>query len=64
MQTSGNSSIDQERFTIMYETAKQLSESLDTNLLDEQRKLFTEESFACVMRFLGVSATEVIHGVI
>ncbi len=64
MQTSGNSLIDQERFTIMYETAKQLSESLDTNLLDEQRKLFTEESFACVMRFLGVSATEVIHGVI
>ncbi|MCP0913954.1 cell division protein ZipA C-terminal FtsZ-binding domain-containing protein [Legionella sp. 27cVA30] len=42
MQTSGNSTIDSERFSIMLETAKQLSEGLDAHLLDEQRKPLTD----------------------
>ena len=44
METSGNSSIDLERFSIMLDTAKQLSESLDTHLLDDARNPWSEAS--------------------
>ncbi|MCA0403627.1 MAG: cell division protein ZipA [Proteobacteria bacterium] len=44
MQTSGNPSIDLERFEVMYETAQKLSEGLDTHLLDEQRKPINGDS--------------------
>ena len=38
MQTSGNAAIDVERLSVMVDTAKQLSEGLDTYLLDDLRK--------------------------
>ena len=44
MQASGNSTIDAERFSIMLDTAKQLSEGLDTYLLDDQRKPLSDAS--------------------
>lgn len=44
MQASGNATIDGERFEIMLETAKQLSEGLDTHLLDDKRQPVTEMS--------------------
>ena len=44
MQASGNSTIDEERFSIMLDTAKQLNEGLDTHLLDDQRKPLTDVS--------------------
>ncbi len=44
MQASGNPTIDSERFNIMLDTAKQLSEGLDTHLLDDKRQPLTEAS--------------------
>jgi len=44
MEASNNPSIDAERFTIMLETGKQLSEGLDAYLLDDQRKPLTGDS--------------------
>jgi cell division protein ZipA len=44
MHASGNPTIDAERFAIMLDTAKQLSEGLDTWLLDEQRKPLNDAS--------------------
>lgn len=38
MHLSGNPSIDEERFAILFDTAKSLSEDLDANLLDDRRK--------------------------
>ena len=54
MQASGNSTIDAERFTIMLDTAKQLSDDLDTHLLDEQRKPFSNTSLQRYHRILGI----------
>jgi cell division protein ZipA len=42
MQSSGNPSIDGERFEIMLDTAKQLSEGLDAHLLDDQQKILKD----------------------
>jgi cell division protein ZipA len=42
MQASDNPTIDSERLHIMYETAKQLSDGLDTYLLNEQRQPLSE----------------------
>lgn len=42
METSGNSTIDAERFAIMLDTAKQLSEGLDTALLDDHQLPLTD----------------------
>jgi cell division protein ZipA len=58
MQASGNSTIDAERFHIMYETAKQLSEGLDTYLLDENRKPLTEASLAHYRKLLNIEDYE------
>lgn len=54
MQTSGNSTIDAERFAIMYETAKQLSDGLDTHLLDDQRRPINNDSLARYYRILNL----------
>jgi cell division protein ZipA len=44
MHASGNPTIDAERFAIMLDTAKQLSEGLDTYLLDEKRQPLSDAS--------------------
>ncbi|MBA3537107.1 MAG: cell division protein ZipA [Tatlockia sp.] len=58
MQASGNSTIDAERFHIMYETAKQLSDGLDTYLLDENRKPLTEASLEHYRKLLNIEENE------
>lgn len=44
MHASGDATIDAERFDMMMDTAKMLSDSLDTHLLDDQRKPLSELS--------------------
>lgn len=44
MHPSGNPGIDAERFDIMLDTAKTLSEDLDTHLLDDRRKPLSDSS--------------------
>lgn len=44
MQASGNQAIDRERFEIMLDTARQLSEGLDAYLLDDKRQPLTESA--------------------
>lgn len=44
MQSSGNASIDSERFTIMLDTARQLSDDLDTHMLDDERHAWSDAS--------------------
>lgn len=56
MHTSGNSTIDAERFAIMHETAKQLSDGLDTYLLDDMRRPLNEESLARYRRVLNITS--------
>lgn len=60
MQSSGNSTIDTERFTIMLETAKQLSEDLDTHLLDEKQRPLTDDSVARYCSILNIKNTMAI----
>lgn len=55
MELSGNEMIDQERFSIMLETAKQLNEGLDTHLLDDERKPLSELSLARYYQRLQVN---------
>lgn len=55
MQPSGNPTIDAERFSIMLDTAKQLSEGLDTHLLDENRRPLTEASLRRYYQLLEIS---------
>ncbi|WP_028388183.1 cell division protein ZipA C-terminal FtsZ-binding domain-containing protein [Legionella fairfieldensis] len=59
MQASGNPTIDAERFHIMYETAKQLSDGLDTYLLDEQKRPLSENSLAYYRSVLNIQEDEV-----
>ncbi len=54
MQSSGNPAIDAERFAIMYETARQLSDGLDTYLLDEKKQPLSEESLADYWKLLNI----------
>lgn len=58
MQASGNPTIDADRFNIMLDTAKQLSEGLDTYLLDEQRRPLSEESIQRYYRQLNLELYE------
>ena len=44
MQVSGYREIDAERFDVMLDTARNLSDSLDTYLLDDQREPLSEQS--------------------
>lgn len=53
MRTSGNAVIDKERFGILLDTAKQLSEELDTRLLNDQKHPLTEESIASYYSLLS-----------
>lgn len=55
MQMSGHCAIDSERFGIMLDTAKQLSEELDTYLLDDQRKPLSEASLKRYYASLNIS---------
>lgn len=59
MEASGSPNIDEERFSIMLETAKQLSEDLDTHLLDGNRQPFTDASVARYYRMLNLEALDV-----
>ncbi len=54
MQVSGNPMIDKERFTIMYETAKQLCEDLDTHLLDGKKRPLDDTSLAQYLERLNI----------
>lgn len=44
MHLSGNTAVDEERFNMMLATAQQLSENLDTILLDEKRQPINNQS--------------------
>ncbi|KTD40021.1 cell division protein ZipA C-terminal FtsZ-binding domain-containing protein [Legionella parisiensis] len=55
MYSSKNPGIDVERFAVMLETARQLSEGLDAHLLDDQRQLLTEERIARYHRLLQIN---------
>lgn len=57
MQASGNPTIDAERFAIMLDTAKQLSEGLDTYLLDDNRQPLCEASIQRYYRLLNLGET-------
>ncbi len=57
MQASGNSTIDTERFEIMLDTAKQLSEGLDALLLDQYKKPLTDASVQQYYRLLNLNET-------
>jgi cell division protein ZipA len=58
MHASKNPSIDKERFSIMLETARQLSEGMDAHLLDAQRKPLTEERIARYYQLLNIEQSE------
>ncbi|KTC66435.1 cell division protein ZipA (plasmid) [Legionella adelaidensis] len=58
MHASGNSIIDKERFTIMLDTAKQLSEGLDTYLLDSKRQPWNDESIQEYYSLLNIQPSE------
>lgn len=54
MQVSNHPNIDAERFSIMLDTARQLSEGMDAYLLDDERKPLTEERIARYHRLLKI----------
>jgi len=60
METSESSSIDLERFSIMLDTAKQLSEGLDTYLLDDERKPWSDNSLERYHRLLNLEHEEAL----
>lgn len=54
MQASDNPNIDEERFTIMLDTARQLSEGLDAHLLDDKRRPLTEQRIGRYYQMLNL----------
>jgi cell division protein ZipA len=60
MQASKNPNIDAERFSIMLETGRQLSEGLDAHLLDDQRKPLTTDRIERYKRMLQIHDVEVV----
>ncbi len=54
MHASKNPSIDAERFSIMLETARQLSEGLDAHLLDDRRKPLNDAALARYYTLLNI----------
>lgn len=60
MQASGNPSIDAERFDVMMETARQLSEGLDTYLLDEKKQTLSKQSLERYCRQLNLHTDYVL----
>ena len=61
MQASGNATIDGERFEIMLDTARLLSEGLDTYLLDDKRKPLTDLSVARYCSSLGLTEVPQVY---
>lgn len=57
MQVSRNPVVDAERFTIMLETARLLSDGMDAHLLDEARKPLTSETLDRYKRMLHIEAS-------
>ena len=55
MQASGHPAIDLERFEVMLDTAKLLSDGLDTHLLDDQRKPLTDISLKRYYQTLNIN---------
>lgn len=64
MQASNNPNIDAERFAIMLETARQLSDGLDAYLLDDQRKPLTEARISRYYRLLNIDKLEHEHAAV
>ncbi len=58
MQASGNPTIDGERFNIMLDTARLLSEGLDAHLLDDARRPLTDERIQHYIQLLGLDEQE------
>ena len=58
MHAANNPSIDAERFSIMLDTARQLSEGLDAYLLDDQRKPLTQDRIIRYCRLLRIEMPE------
>jgi cell division protein ZipA len=54
MQSSKNPAVNEERFSVMLETAHQLRDGLDAHLLDGQRKPLNEEAIARYYRMLDI----------
>jgi len=55
MHACGNPTIDAERFAIMLDTAKQLSEGLDTHLLDDRKRTLSDQSIERYYRLLHLN---------
>lgn len=55
MEGSGNPTIDEERFQIMIETAFQLSQDLNTNLLNENQKPLDDQELKVYCERLNIS---------
>lgn len=60
METSDNATIDLERFSMMMDTARQLSDGLDTLLLDDERKPWSEASLARYHQLLQITEESVL----
>jgi cell division protein ZipA len=58
MKTSSVSVTDAERFSVMLETARQLSEGLNAHLLDDQRRPLTSERLAQYYHQLNIECDE------
>jgi cell division protein ZipA len=58
MQVSKDAPINAERFSVMLETAKQLSEGLNAHLLDDHRKPLNAERIAHYYRMLNIEHEE------
>ncbi|MFC3908982.1 cell division protein ZipA C-terminal FtsZ-binding domain-containing protein [Legionella dresdenensis] len=54
MQSSGNPVIDAERFSIMLETARHLSDGLDAQLLDDRQRPLTNSALKNYYRILNI----------
>lgn len=63
MDASGNPTIDAERFAIMLETAQQLCEDLDTQLLDETQQLLTNTRLQRYYQRLNIAPAALADGV-
>lgn len=59
MQATNDSKVDAERFSIMLDTARQLSDGLDAHLLDSQRRPLTAERIARYYEILQLHDTHV-----
>lgn len=58
MYLSGNNTIDFERFTLMYDTAKCLAEDLNANLLDDKQKSFSAASMERYRNYIHIAEEE------